>query len=85
MKSVGKSISEYRNSNSKKHHDFLDIRFENDRLAILVETKNSFDNWDKSEIQKQLQEYVRYEKEYSDRKIVAILAETDLRYEIKRQ
>ena len=77
LKSVGKSISEYRNSNSKKKHNYLDIRFENDRLAILVETKNRFDNWDKAEIQQQLQEYVKYEKAYSDRKIVAILAETE--------
>ena len=77
LKFVGKSISEYRNSNSKKKHNFLDIRFENDRLAILVETKNRFDNWDKAEIQQQLQEYVKYEKAYSDRKIVAILAETE--------
>ena len=44
LKSVGKSISEYRNSNSKKKHNYLDIRFETDRLAILVETKNRFDN-----------------------------------------
>ena len=77
LKSIGKSISDYRNSNSKKKHNYLDIRFENDRLAILVETKNRFDNWDKTEIQQQLQEYVKYEKVYSDRKIVAILAETE--------
>lgn len=77
LKSIGKSISDYRNSNSKKNHNYLDIRFENDRLAILVETKNRFDNWDKTEIQQQLQEYVKYEKAYSDRKIVAILAETE--------
>lgn len=77
LKSIGKSISEYRNSNSKKNHGFLDIRFENERLVILVETKNRFDNWDKNEIQQQLQEYVKYEKAYSDKKIVAILAETD--------
>ena len=42
-----------------------------------METKNRFDNWDKTEIQQQLQEYVKYEKAYSDRKIVAILAETE--------
>ena len=77
LNSIGKSISDYRNSNSKKNHNYLDIRFENDRLAILVETKNRFDKWDKSEIQQQLQEYVKYEKIYSDRKIVAILAETE--------
>ncbi len=43
----------------------------------MVETKDRFDNWDKIEIQKQLQEYVKYEKAYSDRKIVAILTETE--------
>ena len=77
LNSIGKSISDYRNSNLKKNHNYLDIRFENDRLAILVETKNRFDKWEKAEIQQQLQEYVRYEKIYSDRKIVAILAETE--------
>ena len=79
MKSIGKSISDYRNSNSKKKHNYLDIRFENDRLAILVETKNRFDNWDKTEIQQQLQEYVKYEKVYSDRKIVSYFVIPDHR------
>lgn len=77
LKSIGKSISDYRNSNSKKNHSHLDIRFENGRLAVLVETKNRFDNWEKAKIQQQLQEYVKYEKAYSDKKIVAILAETE--------
>lgn len=58
-------------------HQFLDIRFENDRLAVLVETKGKFSSWNKDDIQKQLQEYVRLEKGYSGKKIVAILAETD--------
>ena len=44
---------------------------------MLVECKNKFSKWDKSKIQNQLQDYVRYEKAYSDKKIVAILAETD--------
>ena len=43
----------------------------------MVETKNKFSKWDKSKIQKQLQDYVRYEKAFSDKRIVAILAETD--------
>lgn len=55
----------------------MDIRFENERLVILVECKNRFSRWDKEIIQGQLQDYVRYEKAYSDKKIVAILAETD--------
>lgn len=46
-------------------------------MAILVECKNKFSKWKKEKIQKQLQDYVRYEKAYSDKKIVAMLAETD--------
>lgn len=77
LKSVGKDIKDYQKGKSGAKHTFLDIRFENERLVILVETKNKFSKWDKKEIQEQLQDYVRYEKNYSNKKIVAILAETD--------
>ncbi|QRG86510.1 class I SAM-dependent DNA methyltransferase [Bulleidia sp. zg-1006] len=77
LASVGKDIKDYQKGDTQKNHQFLDIRFENDRLAILVECKNKFSKWKKEKIQKQLQDYVRYEKAYSDKKIVAILAETD--------
>lgn len=77
LKTVGKDIKNYQKSTTGKQHKFLDIRFENERLAILVETKNKFSKWDKKKIQEQLQDYVRLEKAYSDKKIVAILAETD--------
>lgn len=77
LKTVGKDIKDYQKGTTGTKHKFLDIRFENDRLAVLVECKNKFSKWDKTKIQKQLQDYVRYEKAYSDKKIVAILAETD--------
>lgn len=77
LKSVGKDIKDYQRGTSGIKHQYLDIRFENERLAILVECKNRFSRWDKTKIQGQLQDYVRYEKAYSDKKIVAILAETD--------
>ena len=77
LASVGKDIKDYQKGDTQQNHQFLDIRFENDRLAILVECKNKFSKWKKEKIQKQLQDYVRYEKAYSDKKIVAILAETD--------
>lgn len=77
LKSVGKDIKNYQKANTGTQHKFLDIRFENDRLAILVECKNKFSRWDKAKIQGQLQDYVRFEKAYSGKKIVAILAETD--------
>lgn len=75
--SVGKDIKDYQKGDTRQNHQFLDIRFENDRLVILVECKNKFSKWKKEKIQKQLQDYVRYEKAYSDKKIIAILAETD--------
>ena len=77
LKSVGKDIKNYQKGDINKNHHYLDIKFENERLAILVETKNKFTKWDKNKIQKQLQDYVRYEKAYSDKRIVAILAETE--------
>lgn len=77
LKSVGKNIKDYQKGDTGDKHKFLDIRFENERLTILVECKNKFAKWDKTKIQKQLQDYVRFEKAYSDKKIVAILAETD--------
>ena len=77
LASVGKDIKDYQKNDTQQKHQFLDIRFENERLVILVECKNRFSKWKKEKIQKQLQDYVRYEKAYSDKKIVVILAETD--------
>ena len=77
LKNVGKDIKDYQKGSTGINHQYLDIRFENERLAILVECKNRFSKWDKTKIQSQLQDYVRYEKAYSDKKNVAILAETD--------
>lgn len=77
LKSVGKNIKDYHRATTGTNHQYLDIRFENDRLVVLVECKNKFSKWPKDKIQAQLQDYVRFEKAYSDKKIVAILAETD--------
>ncbi len=77
LKSIGKDIKDYQKVTEGSQSQYLDIRFENERLSILVECKNKFSKWDKQKIQKQLQDYVRFEKAYSDKRIVAILAETD--------
>lgn len=78
LKGIGKDVKDYQLSHTgKRTHKYLDIRFENDQLVVLVETKNRFDKWNKAEIQQQLQDYVQYEKAYTDKRIVAILAETD--------
>lgn len=76
LKSVHKNIKEFQRDD-EKNAEYLDLRFENEHLVILVECKDLFKNWDKKKIQKQLQDYVKYEKEYTNKKIVAILAETD--------
>ena len=77
LRSVGKNIRDFQYNTDGTHHQNIDIRFENDRLVVLVECNNKFSRWDKGEIQRQLQEYVRYEKEYTEKRIVAILAETE--------
>ena len=77
LKSIGKDIKDYQKGDIGKNHQYLDIRFENERLSVLVETKNKFSKWDKTKIHKQLQDYVRYEKAFSEKRIVAILAETE--------
>ena len=77
LKSIGKNIRDFQYNTEGAHHQNIDIRFENDRLVVLVECKNKFSSWDTNEIQRQLQDYIRFEKEYSEKRIVAILAETE--------
>ena len=40
LKSVGKDIKDYQKATIGTKHQFLDIRFTNDRLVILVECKS---------------------------------------------
>ena len=51
LKSVGKDIKDYQKATTGTQHKFLDLRFENERLAVLVECKNKFSRWDKAKIQ----------------------------------
>lgn len=76
LNEIGKNIEDYIDQNDGKLHKYLDIRFTNEKLSILVETKDNFDKWNKKEIEKQLQAYVNYEKELTGNKIVAIIANT---------
>ena len=76
LNDIGKKIEDYIDPRSKKIHQFLDLRFVNDRISVLVETKDNFDKWSKEEIESQLQSYVNYERELNNNKIIAILANT---------
>lgn len=40
LKTVEKNIKDYQKGDKDTNHQYLDIRFENDRFVILVETKN---------------------------------------------
>lgn len=72
LRKSGKDIKRY-----KIQHKYIDLRFENERLVVLVETKKRFQECNKKDIQAQLQDYVILEKSYSGKKIVAILSETE--------
>ena len=44
FKSIGDELKKYQKGKIGKKHQYIDIRFENERLVILVECKNKFSN-----------------------------------------
>lgn len=54
---------------------YLDLRFSDDRVSVLVETKHDFTK-NLEGAKEQLAAYVRYEREITDNHIIAILANT---------
>lgn len=60
-----------RNS-SGRAYEKLDIRFEKDKVTVLIETKQNFSKTD----EKQLAAYVAYEKALTGNKTITILANT---------
>lgn len=50
LKTVGKGIKDYQKATTGAQHKFLDLRFENERLAVLVECKNKFSRWYRDKI-----------------------------------
>lgn len=45
LRTVGKNIKDYQKGDAYTNHQYLDIRFENDRSVILVETKSKNKDW----------------------------------------
>lgn len=72
----GKRFTPVYNEREKRSNDSLDLRFEQNGVAVLVETKRDFDK-DIEAFKAQLQAYVSYEKALTGDKVVAILANTD--------
>lgn len=77
LNKIGKDYTEYLTENAKRNYKNLDLRFANDRLSILVKTKQELNVGNLYDYIVQLQNYVNFEKELTNNKIVAILASTN--------
>lgn len=77
LNKIGKIYIDYLTNDAKRLYKDLDIRFANDRLSILVETKQELNTSNLLDGLIQLQNYVNFEKELTNNKIVAILASTN--------
>ena len=75
LKSIGKRIENFYDANWTRKYQNIDLRFANDKLTILIETKANFDN-DIVGAYEQINAYIKYEQELSTNKIVAIIANT---------
>lgn len=72
----GKDYTEYISEDASRNYKDVDIRFENDKMVVLIETKQKLINSQKKSNYEQLQHYLAYEKALTNKKIVAILAGT---------
>ncbi|MBR3923912.1 MAG: SAM-dependent DNA methyltransferase, partial [Kiritimatiellae bacterium] len=79
LKIIGKNYKKFLLKTRKKgeEHKFADIRFESDKLVVLVETKDKFTKKNVNDGLEKLQQYLEYEKQLRNpKKVVAILAAT---------
>jgi len=74
FRNESKELPKWIKSKTGSEYHMLDMRFINDGISILIETKANFDL--DSDAEKQLQAYVTYEKALTGNKIIAILANT---------
>ncbi len=75
FRNKGQAISSYKKE-ARSYSETVDLRFESDRLVILVETKPHFTERSKTEGLTQLRDYAFFEKRLSGKRIVALLVET---------
>ena len=76
LEAIGKNYLDYLSEDAKRMYKDLDIRFENDKLSILIETKQNLNGADLKNGLIQLQNYINFERELNNNQIVAILAST---------
>jgi len=76
LKEIGKDFKDYLSDSAPRQHKDVDLRFANDKVTILIETKQKLTKGNALKDMGQLQQYVDFEKQLSSNKIVAILAST---------
>ncbi len=76
LKEIGKDYLSFLASDATRQYKNLDLRFANDKVTVLVETKIKLVKGSAAKDIQQLQQYVTYEKQLTDNRIVAILAAT---------
>lgn len=77
LQQIGKNYTDYLTSDAKRTYKDLDIRFANDKLSVLIETKQNLIGSDLRDGIIQLQNYINFERELTTNQIVAILASTN--------
>lgn len=78
LKGIGRDYKKFIVGHSEKTHQYADLRFESDKLVLLVETKDKFTEKNVAEGVAQLRQYREYESQLaSSKKVIAILAATE--------
>jgi len=76
LKEIGKDYLSFLAFDALRKYKNLDLRFADDRVTVLIETKTKLLKSNATKDIQQLQQYVSYEKQLTDNKIIAILAAT---------
>ena len=76
LKGIGKDFKEYLLENTPRQHKNVDLRFADDKVTVLIETKQRLVNGSASKDLIQLQQYVALERQLTNNKIIALLVGT---------
>lgn len=77
LKEIGKEYTNFLTKDAKRTYKDLDIRFANEKLSILIETKQNLSGADLNDGIIQLQNYINFEQQLTNNQIIAILASTN--------
>lgn len=75
LRNKGLKISDYKKED-RRYGEQVDLRFEGERLVVIVETKARFTERETSRGRNQLKDYSFFEKKLSGKRVVALLVET---------